>query len=153
MLHGHAGRNHFVLCHIYGEVLPLSVVLVILKSLYQPRPQGLSSSLLWSGREVGKKRDPGDEVESTCNSGHMCGSDDKKMASRMASLVQSYFYWPCFPGKQQLDSDLLLWKSPSGMKFAFPDTISHYTGIKPGERPRRYGRRDCGKLTAECDTS
>ena len=32
--------------------------------LFQPRSQGLSSSLPWSGRKEAKKRDPGNEVVS-----------------------------------------------------------------------------------------
>ena len=32
-------------------------------SSLQPRSQGLSSSLPWSGRKERKKRDPGNEVE------------------------------------------------------------------------------------------
>lgn len=52
------------------------------------------------------------------------------LAKRRAQLAEYTFL-----AKDEIISDILLWKASTGRKFTFPDTISRDTGIKVEDLP------------------
>ena len=56
------------------------------ESLRQPRSQGLSSSLPWSGRKEGKKRDPGNEVVSSAFLVSQLGTNPSQICRQKEAL-------------------------------------------------------------------